>query len=588
MSDRHSEPKVSPGNTIDRLSRYFPFLSWLFHYRSQDLAGDLTAGAIAAVMLVPQSMAYALLAGLPVQVGLYASILPLVLYALLGTSRVLSVGPVAIVSLLVAAGVGQLATPNTPTYLLLAMTLAFVVGLLQIGMGLVRLGFVANFLSHAVISGFISASALIIGLGQLKHLLGIQLPSAESFAGMLAAIAQQIHAANSVTLGIGLGSMLLLIYFQQFLGNFLKQRQIASHWIVPIVRSGPLLVVVGSTLLVWLLRLDRFAQVKIVGAIPTGLPPISMPQFDWATWQALLPTAAIVSLVGFVESIAVAKSLASKRRQKIDADRELIGLGAANLGAAFTGGFPVTGGFSRSVVNFAAGANTGLASIVTAVLIAATLIFLTPLFYFLPQTTLAATIIVAVFGLLDVATFKRMWVYDKTDAISLLVTFFAVLGLGVEIGIIVGVVASLLLYLWRTSRPHIAVVGRVGDTEHFRNVLRHAVKTYPHVIAVRVDGSLYFANTKYLEDFLLRAIADRPDIQHLVLICSAIDFIDASALETLENLREDLEAAGIHLYLSEVKGPVMDRLQEIGFVQRLGSDRIFLTTHQAMLALGCC
>jgi sulfate permease, SulP family len=572
---------------INRLSHYFPFLDWLVHYRSQDLAGDVTAGGIAAIMLVPQSMAYALLAGLPAQVGLYASILPLILYALFGTSRVLSVGPVAIVSLLVAAGVGQLAEPNTPTYLLLAMTLALLVGLLQIGMGLVRLGVVANFLSHAVISGFISASALIIGLGQLKHLLGIQLPQTESFAETLRAIAQNLPKTNPVTLAIGAISLFMLVYFQQFLSPCLERHRIATRWIVPIVRSGPLLVVIGSTVLVGLLRLDRVAQVKIVGMIPAGLPPISIPSVDWANGKALFSTALIISLVGFVESIAVAKSLASKRRQKINANQELIGLGMANLGAAFTGGFPVTGGFSRSVVNFAAGANTGLASIVTAILIALTLIFLTPLFYFLPQTALAATIIVAVFGLLDIATFNQMWAYNKTDAISLVVTFLAVLGIGVEVGIIIGVLTSLLLYLWRTSRPHIAVVGRVDDTEHFRNVLRHPVVTYPHVMAIRVDESLYFANTKYLEDFLLKAIADRPDIQHLILICSAINVIDASALETLENLRDDLDAAGVRLYLSEVKGPVMDRLQKIGFVKRLGSDRIFLSTHQAMLSLGC-
>jgi sulfate permease, SulP family len=587
MTTHHTDPDLPRRKNVSRLSRYFPFLDWLVHYRSQDWVGDATAGVIAAIMLVPQSMAYALLAGVPAQVGLYASILPLILYALFGTSRVLSVGPVAIVSLLVAAGVGQLAEPNTPAYLLFAMMLALLVGLLQIGMGLVRLGFVVNFLSHAVISGFISASALIIGLGQLKHLLGIQLPATESFAETLREIAQSLPHTNPASLAIGLASLFVLVYFQQFLGTFLKRHRIAEHWIVPIVRGGPLLVVIGSTVLVGLLRLDRIAQVKIVGMIPAGLPPITFPSVDWADGKVLFTTALIISLVGFVESIAVAKSLASKRRQKIDANQELIGLGAANLGAAFTGGFPVTGGFSRSVVNFAAGANTGLASMITALLIALTLIFLTPLFYFLPQTALAATIIVAVFGLLDIATFKKMWVYNKTDAMSLLVTFLAVLGIGVEIGIIVGVATSLLFYLWRTSRPHIAVVGRVDNTEHFRNVLRYPVTTYPHVMAVRVDESLYFANTKYLEDFLLKAIADRPDLQHLILICSAINFIDASALETLDNLREDLEAAGVRLYLAEVKGPVMDRLQKIGFIQRLGSDRIFLSTHQAMLALGC-
>jgi sulfate permease, SulP family len=587
MSTQPSGKKLHRQSPTRSLRHYFPFLEWMGHYRVHDLAGDITAGIIAAILLVPQSMAYALLAGLPAQVGLYASILPLVLYALLGTSRVLSVGPVAIVSLLTASGLNQLAEQNTVTYFLLAITLALIVGVIQLGMGLIRLGFVANFLSHAVISGFMSASALIIALGQLKHLLGIPVPNTASFVGTIEAIAQQFPNANPVTSSIGLVSIAILIYFQKFLGSFLGQFSIAKHWIMTIVRGSPLLVVLGSALFVGAFRLDQAIGVKIVGSIPTGLAPLTFPEFHWVTWRSLLPTAMMISLVGFVESIAVAKSLASQRRQKIDANQELIGLGAANLGAALMGGFPVTGGFSRSVVNFAAGANTGLASMITAILIAVTLIFLTPLFYFLPQSALAATIIVAVLGLLDLKTLRQMWAYNKADAISLLVTFFAVLLVGVEMGIITGVATSLLLYLWRTSYPHIAVVGRVDNTEHFRNVLRHSVKTYPHVMTIRVDESLYFANTKSLEDFVLNAIADQPDLQHLVLICSAINFIDASALETLERLRADLEATGVHFYLAEVKGPVMDQLQKIDFVKRLGSDRIFLSTHQAMLALGC-
>ncbi|MDJ0708300.1 MAG: solute carrier family 26 protein [Leptolyngbyaceae cyanobacterium MO_188.B28] len=573
------------GRTV-RLSRYLPFLDWLLHYHSQDLAGDLMAGAIVAIMLVPQGMAYALLAGLPAQVGLYASILPLTLYALLGTSRALAVGPVAMVSLLVATGVGQLAQPNTPEYLVLALALALLVGVIQTMMGLVRLGFLVNFLSHAVISGFTSAAALVIGVSQLKHLLGIRIPLTESFFELLSAIAQQLPATNLVTLGIGLGSITILFYFNRRLGRLLRRRGgVAPSLIVPITRSGPLLIVLVSTLLVWGLGLAEIADVKIVGEIPAGLPPVTLPAFNWTLWRQLMPTALVISFVGFMESIAVAKSLASKRRQKIDANQELIGLGVANLGAAFTGGYPVTGGFSRSVVNFTAGANTGLASIITALLIAVTIIFLTPLFYFLPQAALASIIIVAVSSLVDVATLKHMWRYDKSDAASLLVTFVAVLATGIETGIVVGIVTALVLYLWRTSRPHIAVVGRVGDSEHFRNVLRHQVTTYPHVMAIRVDESLYFANAKYLEDYILGAVADHPDVSRLVIICSAINFIDASALETLESLIDELKDSGVTLYLAEVKGPVMDQLRKVGFVRKLGEDRIFLSTHQAMRAL---
>lgn len=569
------------------MSRYIPFLDWLLHYQRRDLMGDVLAGVIVAIMLVPQGMAYALLAGLPPQVGLYASILPLILYALFGTSRALAVGPVAMVSLLVATGVSQFAQPGSSDYLVLALTLALLVGIIQVMMGVVRLGFLVNFLSHAVISGFTSAAALIIGFSQLKHLLGIKIPQTESFIELLRAIALHLTETNPVTLalgGIGIG---ILVFFNQGLGRILRRRGMGEGIIVPLTRSGPLLIVVVGTVLVSVLGLHQLAGVKIVGEIPAGLPPLTLPTFAGARWQQLLPTALTISFVGFMESIAVAQSLASKRRQKIDANQELIGLGVANLGAAFTGGYPVTGGFSRSVVNFAAGANTGLASIITALLIALTVLFLTPLFYFLPQAILAGIILVAVSGLIDLKTPQAVWRYNKADAASLFITFAAVLLAGIETGIVIGILTSLLLYLWRTSRPHIAVVGRLGESEHFRNVLRYPVKTYPHVLAIRIDESLYFANTKYLETYLRKAIADRPHIQHLVFICSAINFIDANALETLETLIEEFRDVGITTYLTEVKGPVMDRLEKIGFVEKIGRDRIFLSTHQAMVSLGC-
>ncbi|MGB3757299.1 MAG: solute carrier family 26 protein [Rivularia sp. (in: cyanobacteria)] len=583
------KPKISTTKSVKlKLSNYLPFLDWLHNYHKEYLVGDIMAGVIVAIMLIPQAMAYALLAGLPPQVGLYASILPPIIYALFGTSRALAVGPVAMVSLLVATGVGEFAQPNTPQYLIYAIVLAFLVGILQTFMGLVRLGFLVNFLSHAVISGFTSAAALIISLSQLKHLLGINLPQTESFYQLLESIIQNLSQTNLISLGIGLSSIALLLCFNKPLDNFLKSRQLAPTLITPITRSGSLLVVLASTLLVWILQLEQTANIKIVGEIPAGLPPVTFPNFDLTIWQKLLPIALTISFVGFMESIAVAKSLASKRRQKIDANQELIGLGTANLGAAFTGGYPVTGGFSRSVVNFTAGANTGLASIITALLIGLVVLFFTPLFYFLPKTALAAIIMVAVFGLVDVATFKQMWRYNKADALSLLVTFFAVLIAGIETGIIIGIITSIVLYLWRTSRPHMAVVGRVGDSEHFRNILRYDVKTYPHVIAIRVDESLYFANTNYLEEHLIKLVNEQPDVEHLILICSGINFIDASALETLENLIEGLKESGISFYLAEVKGPVMDNLLRVGFVDKLGTNHIFLSTHQAMRALGCC
>ena len=301
--------------------------------------------------------------------------------------------------------------------------------------------------------------------------------------------------------------------------------------------------------------------------------------------QDLLPAAGLIALVGFVESVSVAKALASKRRQKIDADQELRALGVANIGAAFSGGYPVTGGFSRSMVNFTAGANTGLAAIVTAILIAFTLAFLTPLFHYLPKAALAAIIVVAVSGLVDFRSLFRIWRYNGLDGFSQLATFAAVLALGIEIGIMLGAALSIAFYLWRTSRPHMAIVGRVGETEHFRNILRHDVKTLPHVLALRVDENLYFANTRFLEDRLLAAVADQPRIKHLVLICSAINFIDASALESLENTVRALSEAGVTVHLAEVKGPVMDKLEKTDFLGHLGAGEVFLSTHDALAKL---
>ncbi|ETX01359.1 MAG: sulfate:proton symporter [Candidatus Entotheonella factor] len=566
--------------------RYLPFLTWLPSYQRQDAVGDLLAGVIVAIMLIPQSMAYAMLAGLPPQAGLYASIVPLALYGLFGTSRTLAVGPVAMVSLLAATGLSQLAAPGEPAYIALALVLALLVGVMQFAMGVVRLGFLVNFLSHPVLSGFTSAAALVIAASQLKHLLGLKLSDTPSFFALMDQVIRQSPASNGIALALGLASIALLIYVRGPLDRQLSRRGVPGTLRTPMTKAGPLVVVGLSILLVWGFQLDHSAGIKIVGDIPTGLPPLTLPVIEWPSVSALLPTALTISLVGFMESISVAKSLASRRRQKVDANQELIALGLANLGAAATGGYPVTGGFSRSMVNFTTGANTGLASIITAGLVALTVLFLTPWLYYLPQATLAAIIIVAVASLIDVGALQRAWRYDKTDAASLVLTFGAVLAFGIETGIGVGVASALAFYLWRTTRPHMAIVGRVGESEHFRNVLRHEVTTIPHVLAIRMDESLYFANAYALEDVLTEAVADHPGVRHVVLICSAVNAIDSSALETLVHLIEDLRAAHVEFYLAEVKGPVMDRLQQAGFVDRLGKERIFLSTHQALQALG--
>jgi len=566
-------------------AKYIPALDWLVHYQSRHLVGDIIAGIIVASLLIPQSMAYALLAGLPPQVGLYASITPAILYPLLGTSRVLAVGPVAVDSLMVGAAVAQLAPQDSPQYLAFALTLAFLVGMIELALGLLRLGFLVNFLSRSVISGFISGAALIIAFSQVKHLFGLSVPRTTSFFESLAALVRNLPQTNGVALALGGMSVAILLYFNRPLVKLLKRRGWSDQKILPVSKSAPLLVVILGTLLVWSLQLDETAGIKVVGEIPQGLPPLTLPLLDVPALRLLLPTALAIALVGYMEGFAGGQALASKRREKIDPNQELIAFGAANLGASFTGGYPVTGGVSRSVVNFSAGANTGLASIITGCLLAVTVLFLTGLFYFLPQACLAAIIITAVYKLIDLGTFRRMWSYDRADGVAWLATFVIVLSLGVETGIIIGAVIALGLHLWRTSHPHIAIVGRLGDSEHIRNEERYSVTTSPQVLAVRMDESLYCANAKYLENFLNREIADRPQLQSVLLVCSAVNVIDASALEILETLLVDLKGLGIAFYLSEVKGPVMDKLVKIGFIDQLGKDHVFLTTDQAMHTL---
>lgn len=569
-----------------RFGRYLPVLNWGRAYQKEWLSGDLLAGLIVAIMLVPQGMAYALLAGLPPQVGLYASIVPLFLYGLLGTSRTLAVGPVAIVSLLVASGVGQFAEVGTAVYFQYALTLALMVGIIQALMGVFRVGFLVNFLSHPVLAGFTSAAAIVIGFSQIKHLLGIAMPRLEFFDTVVYSV-EHLAETNSVTLLIGAASIAILLIFKYVLGGQLKKLNIPKPIAVPITKSGPLVIVLLGTIVVMALQLQTTGGVKVVGDVPAGLPPFTLPLFDLTVWRELLPTALAISFVGFMESISVAKSLASKKRQKVDSDQELIALGIANLGAAFSGGYPVTGGFSRSVVNYEAGANTGLASMITAVLIALTVIFLTPLFYFLPQAVLAAIIIVAVIGLIDIKTLRHVWQYNKGDAAAMILTFLAVLAVGIETGILVGVAAAIFMFIMRTSRPHVAIVGKLPNSETYLNILRHPVQTCPKAVAVRVDESLYFANAKYLEDTVLQCVADNPEIEDFVLIGTAVNFIDASALETLESLHQELNDAGVNFHLAAIKGPVMDRLKKIGFIAEFGEEFVHLSTHDAMKAIGC-
>lgn len=576
-------------NESARWTRFLPslpILDWGRRYDRDTLLSDAVAAVIVTIMLIPQSLAYALLAGLPPEVGLYASVAPLLLYAVFGSSRVLAVGPVAVVSLMTAAAIGEHAAPGSSTYWATAITLAFLSGGMLLLMGLFRLGFLANFLSHPVISGFISASALIIAASQLKTLMGVKADGHNLFE-LLRSLLTQVSNTHLLTLTMGILATAFLFWVRSGRDFGFKRLLIRSGVSAKaadiIAKAGPVAAIAVTTALTWALNWQA-AGVKIVGTIPQGLPPLTLPLWDMALWRELAMPALLISVVGFVESVSVGQTLAAKRRQRIEPDQELVALGASNLSAAFTGGFPVTGGFARSVVNFDAGAQTPAAGVFTAVGITLAALLLTPALYFLPQATLSATIVVAVLSLVDFSIVKRTWAYSKPDFIAVAATLVATLTLGVETGLVVGVGVSLALYLFRTSRPHIATVGLVPGTEHFRNVSRYSVLVSPRLVSLRVDESLYFANARVLEDRINDAVATQPELQHVVLQCSAINDIDASALESLEAIEQRLHDAGIALHLSEVKGPVMDRLRTTDFLRTL-SGEVFLTHYQAITVL---
>jgi SulP family sulfate permease len=564
------------------LARYLPILQWGKNYTSQTLANDLLAAAIVTIMLIPQSLAYALLADLPAEVGLYASIAPLVLYAIFGTSRALAVGPVAVASLMTAAAVGNLAVQGTPEYLGAAIALAFISGLMLLVMGILRLGFLANFLSHPVISGFITASGILIAASQIKHILGIE-AGGHNLIETLASLAGNLGGTNPWTAVIGLASLAFLFWTRKNLKPALKKLGLGPRLTDLLARLGPVAAIVATTLAVWLFGLQA-RGVNILGDIPQGMPRPSLPPFNAALWMMIAMPALLIAIVGYVETISVAQTLAAKRRQRIDPDQELIALGACNVGSAVSGGFPVTGGFSRSVVNFDAGAETPAAGAFTAIGIALAALFLTPVLFFLPKAVLSATIIVAVLSLVDLGTLKTTLRYSRADFLAMVATIVLTLVQGVEAGLMAGVGLSILLHLYRTSNPHVAILGQVPGTEHFRNIDRHNVVTDPKVFSIRVDESLYFPNARFLEDRINRATAGRPELRHVILVCPAVNMIDASALESLEAINHRLKDAGIKFHLSEVKGPVMDRLKRSDFLDEL-TGSVHLTQFDAVSSI---
>ena len=469
------------------LSRYFPILDWGRRYDHTAFTGDAVAAVIVTIMLIPQSLAYALLAGMPPEAGIYASIAPIILYAIFGTSRALAVGPVAVVSLMTAAAVGNIAESGTAGYVTAALTLAFLSGAMLLALGLFRLGFLANFLSHPVIAGFITASGILIAASQLRHILGIE-AEGHTLIEILTSLWANLGEINLVTVALGVSATAFLFWVRGGLKPLLRRFGLGPRMADIGARTGPVLAIVATTLAVWAFDLGAWG-VAIVGEVPQSLPPLTLPSFSPELISQLVVPALLISIIGFVESISVAQTLAANKRQRIDPNQELTGLGAANLAAAFTGGFPVTGGFSRSVVNYDAGAETPAAGVFTALGLALAALFLTPLIHYLPKATLAATIVVAVLSLVDLSILKRAWDFSRADFAAVSVTILLTLIAGVETGVTAGVVTSILVHLYKTSRPHMAVVGRVPGTEHFRNVLRHEVETQPHVLSLRVDES---------------------------------------------------------------------------------------------------
>ncbi len=560
------------------LRQYLPILDWGRGYDRSTLSNDLIAALIVTIMLIPQSLAYALLAGLPPEAGIYASIAPIILYAVFGTSRALAVGPVAVVSLLTASAIGQVAEQGTAGYAVAALTLAFLSGGFLLLLGIFRLGFLANFLSHPVIAGFITASGILIATSQLKHILGVS-AHGHTLPEMVSSIFDHLDQINWLTVAIGVAATGFLFWVRKGMKKALMGLGVKPRLADILTKAGPVLAVAVTTLVTWALSLTD-KGVSVVGEVPQGLPPLTSPSWNPALWQELLIPAILISIIGFVESISVAQTLAAKKRQQVDPDQELIGLGAANLGAAFTGGFPVTGGFSRSVVNFDAGAETPAAGAFTAIGLAIAALALTPLVYYLPNATLAATIIVAVLSLVDLSILKKTWGYSRADFTAVAATILLTLGMGVEIGVASGVAISILLHLYKTSRPHVAEVGLVPGTQHFRNIHRHMVETDPTMVTLRVDESLYFVNARFLENLIQRRVTNGCAIENVVLMFSAVNEVDYSALESLEAINQRLKDMGVGLHLSEVKGPVMDRLRRSHFLEDLNGE-VFLSQYDA-------
>ncbi len=549
------------------IKKIFPIVDWLPQYNSSTFKGDISAGLTVGVMLIPQGMAYAMIAGLPPIYGLYASTIPLIIYALLGTSRQLAVGPVAMVSLLTATGISMLAAGNVSLYIALAISLAFLVGLTQFLLGAFKLGFLVNFLSHPVISGFTSAAALIIGLNQLKHLLGVSLAKGKVHEILISAI-EKLPEANMYAIAIGIGGIVVIKLAPKINKNI----------------PGSLAAVVFGILSVYGLGLTEMG-VKIVGTVPSGLPSFELPTLSIDILTDLAPIALTIALVSFMESIAVAKAIQSKHRNyKVDANQELIALGASNIVGSMFQSYPVTGGFSRTAVNDQAGARTGLASIISALLIILTLLFLTPLFYYLPNAILASVIMVAVFGLIDFKEAAHLWKSDRQDFFMLLVTFIATLSLGIEEGIGAGVVLSLAMVIYRTTKPHVAILGKVPGTSFYRNVDRFdGLEQREDILVLRFDAQLYFANVNHFKETIESLLVKKgKKLRAVIINGESMNQLDSSGVHALEEILQQFQEQHIELFFASVKGPVRDAMNRSHLIEKIGEHHFFMSIQEAV------
>lgn len=573
-----------------KLETLLPFLKWAKQYKKTTFLDDSIAAIVISMMLIPQSLAYAMLAGLPPQTGLYASLLPLVAYALLGSSGPLSVGPFAITSIMTATALASLFSTNnfnTEQMLISAAMLALFSGLFLLAFGLFRLGFLTNFISFPVVTGFIAASAIIIASSQFGSILGLNIHSGDFFH-TLSQVVQQVDQVNITTLIFSLLLMLFLYFVPKLLRSLIFKFTKHELFADSLSKATPVLAIILSIAAVICFDLQN-TGIKVIGDIPSGLPALSAP--DWQSlelsnkeWKSLLNSALLISIIGFISSLSAAQTFAAKQRQRINPNQEAIALGVANLSASVSSAFPVSASLSRSAVSFNAGAKTPAASALTAISIFLCCLFLTPYLFYLPIVTLAAMILLAVISLFDLKAIKRTYAYSLKDFSALMITLILTLTQGLEWGLITGILVSIGLHLYRSSSPHSAILGLVPNTEHFRNVERHDVITDDKIISLRIDASLYFANTRFLADKVNELVALHPKAKHLVLTCSAINDIDASAIESLLAVNLYLTEAGMSFHLSEVKGPVMDRLQRSLFIDQM-SGNIYLSHHQAWLDL---